>query len=60
MEETQEEADVVLSITAFSALIAGVCGFQEAAAWVDSLKVRRPASLSQVFYRKPLMIVDNF
>ena len=60
VEETQEEADAVLSITAFSALIAGVCGFQEAAAWVDSLEVRRPASLSQVFYRKPLMIADNF
>lgn len=60
VEETPEEADAVLSIAAFSALITGVCDFRDAAAWMDGLEVRRPEALRQVFYRKPLMIVDYF
>lgn len=60
VEETLEEADAVLSIAAFSALIAGVCDFRDAAEWMDGLEVRRPAALPQVFYRKPLMIADYF
>lgn len=60
VEETREEADAVLSIAAFSALIAGVCDFRDAAEWMDGLEVRRPAALPQVFYRKPLMIADYF
>lgn len=60
VEETPEEADAVLSIAAFSALITGVCDFRDAAEWMDGLEVRRPAVLPQVFYRKPLMIVDPF
>lgn len=60
VEETREEADADLSIAAFSALIAGVCDFRDAAEWMDGLEVRRTAALPQVFYRKPLMIVDYF
>lgn len=60
VEETLEEADADLSIAAFSALIAGVCDFRDAAEWMDGLEVRRPAALPQVFYRKPLMIADYF
>lgn len=61
VEETREEPDAVLSIAAFSALISGACDFQDAASWMDGLEVRRPeTALSQVFYRKPMMIVDYF
>ena len=61
VEEASEEADAVLTIQAFSALITGVCDLREAALWMDGLKVRRPeAPLAQVFYRKPMMIVDYF
>lgn len=60
VEETQGEADAVLSIAAFSALISGVCDFRDAAEWMDGLEVRRPETLPRVFYRKPLMITDYF
>ena len=60
VEETREEADAVLAIPAFSALMAGACDFSGAAEWMDGLEVRRPAALSQVFRRKPLMIADYF
>ena len=60
VEETREEADAVLSIAAFSALITGVCDFRDAAEWMDGLEIRRPEALPQVFYRKPLMIADYF
>lgn len=61
VEAVSEEADAVLTIQAFSALITGVCDLQEAALWMDGLEVRRPeAPLAQVFYRKPMMIVDYF
>lgn len=60
VEASREEPDGVLSISAFSALITGVCDFQDAAEWMDGLEVRRPEALSQVFYRKPMMIVDYF
>lgn len=61
VEETTAAPDAVLSISVFSALIAGACEFSEAAEWMDGLEVRRPAdALSQVFRRKPMMIVDYF
>lgn len=61
VEESSEEADAVLTIQAFSVLITGVCDLREAALWMDGLEVRRPeAPLAQVFYRKPMMIVDYF
>ena len=61
VEETQSEPDAVLSIAAFSALIAGVCDFADAAEWMNGLEVRRPTdALSQIFYHKPMMIIDSF
>ena len=61
VEETQEAPDAVLSIPAFSALISGVCDFPDAAEWMDGIEIcRRTDALSQVFYRKPMMIVDYF
>lgn len=61
VEAASEEADAVLTIQAFSVLITGVCDLREAALWMDGLEVRRPeAPLAQVFYCKPMMIVDYF
>lgn len=53
--------DVVLTISTFSALIAGVCDFDEARCTFSGLEVKEENScLRQVFYRKPLMISDSF
>lgn len=60
VEETEEAPDAVLSIGAFSALITGVwdtADFQ----WLDGIRIKNPhAPLSQIFYKKPLMITDLF
>lgn len=57
----EDDADAELSISSFSALIAGVCSFREAAEWMPGLKVLNAnAPLESVFYRKPLMIADYF
>lgn len=59
--QTQAEPDAVMTIPAFSALIAGVSDFAEAAFTFSGLKVQNPnPCLQQVFYRKPMMIVDYF
>lgn len=61
VEKTMAPPDACLSIPTFSALIAGVCDFAEAAAWFGGLEVQNPnACFSQVFYRKMLMIADYF
>ena len=61
VEDAWAEPDVVLSISAFSALISGVCDFAGAAEWMDGVEVRRQAdALPRVFYPKPLMIADYF
>lgn len=61
VEKTQETPDAVFSIPAFSALICGVCDFADAAKWMDGIQICRPSdALSQVFYRKPMMIADFF
>lgn len=61
VEMTQAEPDAVLSIQAFSALLAGVCDFADAAQWFSGLEVLNPSvCLAQIFYRKPLMISDFF
>lgn len=58
---TLEEPDAVVSISTFSALLAGVCDFADAAQWFCGLEVRDPnACFCQIFYRKPLMIADYF
>lgn len=55
------DADAVLTVSTFSALIAGVCDFQEARHTFSGLAVQREnPALNQVFFRKPLMITDYF
>lgn len=59
-EETQEAPNAVLSIGAFSALITGVWDLADAQ-WLEGIQIKNPAApLSQVFYKKPLMITDLF
>lgn len=61
VEDAQLNPDVVLSISAFSALISGVCDFSDAVEWMDGVEMRRQAdALPRVFYPKPLMIADYF
>ncbi len=55
------EADVVMTAPTFSALITGIGDFAEAKAAFPGLEVRKEnPCLSQVFFRKPLMIADYF
>lgn len=57
----QDPADAVMSIPTFSALIAGVWDFADARFAFSDLQISNPqAPLKQVFYRKPMMIVDFF
>ena len=61
VENTAAEADVVLNISTFSALIAGVCSWEDARLTFSGLEVKREnPCLRQIFYRKPLMIADYF
>lgn len=61
VERTDNAPDAVLTIPAFSALIAGVCELSEADGYLNGLEIRNSAApLSQVFYRKPIWIVDYF
>lgn len=61
VKRCEEESDVSLSISTFSALIAGVWDLADARHTFPELQIRDPqASLEQVFYRKPMMIVDYF
>lgn len=61
VEKTDAPGDVQLTIPTFSALIAGVCDFAEARETFTGLTVlaENPA-LPQIFFRKPMMIVDYF
>lgn len=53
--------DATLTVQSFSALISGVCDFSEAAEWMPGITVHRDTPvLSQIFYKKPLMIADFF
>lgn len=55
------EPEAVMDISAFSALIAGVCGFDDARHCFSSLEVRvENPCFRQAFYPKPLMIADYF
>lgn len=59
--KTDAEPDAELTIPTFSALIAGVCDFAEAAETFQGLEVRNAGTpLSSVFYRKPMMITEFF
>ena len=58
--QTDAAADALLSIGAFSALITGVWDMADTP-WLDGIQIRNPAApLSQIFYKKPLMITDLF
>lgn len=58
---TQESADAAMTISTFSALISGVCDFEEAKDVFSGLEIRNAEGcFRQVFYRKPMMIVDMF
>ena len=55
------EADAVMTVPTFSALIAGVGDFTEAREALPGLEVQKEnPCLKQVFFRKPLMIADYF
>ena len=61
VEATDAPPDAVLDVSAFSALICGVCDFAGAAEWFKGVQIRNQAApLDRVFYRKPLMIADYF
>lgn len=61
VERSENAPDAVLTIPAFSALISGVCDLSEAEGYLTGLEIQNSAApLSQVFYRKPLWIVDYF
>lgn len=60
VERTVQNADVVLPISAFSALIAGVCDWRDARYTFSGLDIHKEDHLPQIFYRKPLMICDYF
>ena len=60
VERSQKEADAVMDISAFSALICGVCNWDDAKDTLQGLQIRRDECFSQVFYQKPLMICDYF
>lgn len=58
--ETEAAPDAVLSIGSFSGLITGVWDMADAQ-WLEGIEIRNPAApLTQMFYKKPLMITDLF
>ena len=61
VERTEDKPDAVMEISAFSALIAGVCDFEGAKDWMDGIEVLNAAApLARVFYRKSMMISEYF
>lgn len=61
VSKTDAAPDAVLTVPAFSALISGVCSFEEAAKWLPGVEQKRDnPALSQVFYRKEMYIEEEF
>lgn len=61
VEKTDGSPDIVLDIPAFSAMISGVCSFENAVDWMSGVTVlKNEKALRQLFYKKPVMIVDYF
>ena len=61
VKRTEEKPDAVMDISAFSALIAGVCDFEGAKNWMNGIEVLNPAApLERVFYRKSMTITEYF
>ena len=50
-----------MPISAFSALISGICTFAEAAQWIPGVEtiIHNPA-LNQLFYKKAMFIEEEF
>lgn len=60
VEETLDDADVAMTIPTFSALISGVCDMADTC-YLTGITIHNDSPcLSQVFYRKPMMISDYF
>lgn len=61
VEKTTEAPEVSMPISAFSALLSGVCAWEQAAAWMPEVTVHKnDPALAGVFYRKPLFLADYF
>lgn len=61
VEQTEAVPQAAMRIETFSALICGVLPLNEAARWMSGLQILTDRHhLEQVFYRKPMMIVDYF
>lgn len=61
VKRSDAEPDAVMTIPTFSALIAGVSDFADASETFSGLEIKNDtACFQQVFYRKPMMIVDYF
>lgn len=61
VQRTQEAPNAIMAISTFSALIAGVCDFDQAVQTFSALEVKKDTpALQQTFYRKDLMIADYF
>ena len=61
VERTEEKPDAALDITAFSAMIAGVCDLEGARDWMNGIELMNPAApLERVFYRKSMTITEFF
>ena len=59
--KSQNEPDMIMDITAFSALIAGVSDFNIAQEWMEGFQVRSASpALARIFYQKPMMIAVPF
>ena len=58
---TEDSPDASMSICAFSALISGVCTFDEAAQWMPGVEIAtHTPALNQLFYKKAMFIEEDF
>lgn len=58
---TDAPPDTSMPISAFSALISGICTFAEAAQWLPGVEaIARNPALNQLFYKKAMFIEEEF
>lgn len=58
---TDAPPDASMPISAFSALISGICTFAEAAQWLPGVEaIARNPALNQLFYKKAMFIEEEF
>ncbi len=61
VERSKVEPDIIIDITTFSALISGVCNFNDAKKWFDGLQIiNKDIDFENIFYSKPLLITEAF